>query len=285
MRAGRQARSGHGIGLRVPHYARLLDEGPGGVEWVEAITENFLGRGGRPFALLERVRRDAGVLLHGVSLSLGGVDPLNEPFLRDLRALADRVEAALVSDHLCFAGFQGRHGHDLWPLPFSQEAVDHVAGRIRRAQDLLGRQIAIENVSSYVAFRESAMPEWQFLAEVASRADCLILLDVNNVVVNAANFGFDPLEYARGVPAGRVAQIHLAGYQDRGAYLFDDHGGPVQDPVWALYREVVRRVGPVPTIIEWDQNVPPLEALLAESGRARAVEADVLLRGAAAEAA
>jgi uncharacterized protein (UPF0276 family) len=281
----RPAGPGHGIGLRVPHYAQLLDEGISRAEWVEAVAENFVGRGGRPHALLERVRRDAGVLLHGVSLSLGGMDPLDEAYLRDLRALADRVEAALVSDHLCFAGAQGRHGHDLWPLPYSQEAIAHVAARIQRAQDLLGRRIAIENVSSYVAFRESAMPEWEFLAEIASRADCWILLDVNNVVVSATNFGFDPLEYVAGVPAARVAQLHLAGYQDRGAYLFDDHGGPVHERVWALYREVVRRVGRVPTIIEWDQNVPPLATLLEESARARAAEAEALApRGEAPEA-
>lgn len=277
----RPAGSGHGIGLRVPHYAQILDEGLPGAQWVEAVSENFVGRGGRPHALLDRVRRDAGVLLHGVSLSLGGMDPLNLTYLRELRALADRVEAALVSDHLCFAGAQGRYGHDLWPLPYSQEAIAHVASRIRQVQDLLGRRIAIENVSSYVAFRESALPEWEFLAEIASRADCLILLDVNNVVVSAKNFGFDPLDYVRGVPAERVAQLHLAGYQDRGAYLFDDHGGPVREQVWALYREVVRRVGQVPTIIEWDQNVPSLATLLEESARARAVEADAL-RGEAA---
>ncbi len=263
------------MGLRPRHYGRFLAERPA-VDLVEAVSENFMAPGGRPLAVLEKVRRDFPVLLHGVSLSIGSVDPLSAAYLSALRSLVRRVEPALVSDHLCWGTHGGRHLHDLLPLPFTEEALGHVVARVRAVQDALGRRILLENVSSYVAYRDSEMPEWEFLAEVARRSDCGILLDVNNVWVSARNHGFDPLDYLRGVPPERVLQIHLAGHSDRGRYLLDSHDHPVPGPVWDLYRDAVRLCGRVPAIVEWDDAVPELEVLIAESRRAAAVEAEVL---------
>ena len=266
---------GHGIGLRTKHFAQHL-AAPPPVDWVEAISENFMAPGGRPFAVLEKVRRDVPVVLHGVSLSIGSTDPLSERHLAGLADLVRRVEPAWISDHLCWGSHGGRYAHDLWPLPYTEEAIRHVVGRVQRVQEVLGRQILLENVSSYVAFRASEMPEWEFLAEVARRADCGILLDVNNVYVSARNHGFDPREYVAGVPADRVGQIHLAGHSDKGRYLLDTHDHEVSAAVWDLHRETVRRMGPVSTLIEWDDHIPPLERLVEESRRAEEIEAEVL---------
>jgi hypothetical protein len=266
---------GHGIGLRTKHFAEYL-AAPPPVDWVEAISENFMAPGGRPVAVLEKVRRDVPVVLHGVSLSIGSIDPLSESYLGDLAALARRVEPAWISDHLCWGSHGGRYAHDLWPLPYTEEALRHVVARVARVQEVLGRQILLENVSSYVAFRASEMPEWEFLSEVARRADCGILLDVNNVHVSARNHGFDPHAYLAGVPADRVGQLHLAGHSDKGRYLLDSHDHEVPAAVWDLYRETVRRVGAVSTLVEWDDHIPPLERLVEESRRAEAIEAEVL---------
>lgn len=266
---------GHGVGLRPRHYGRFLSERPA-VDFVEAVSENFMAPGGRPLAVLEKVRGDVPVLLHGVSLSIGSVDPLSAAYLSALSTLVRRIEPALVSDHLCWGTHGGRYVHDLLPLPCTEEALGHVVARVRAVQEALGRRILLENVSSYVAYRDSEMPEWEFLSEVARRSDCGILLDVNNVYVSARNHGFDPLDYLRGVPPGRVLQLHLAGHSDRGRYLLDTHDHPVPDAVWDLYREVLRLCGPVPAIVEWDDDVPELEVLVAESRRAAAVEAEVL---------
>lgn len=266
---------GHGVGLRTRHFARYL-AAPPPVDWVEAISENFMSPGGRPLAVLEKVRRDVPVVLHGVSLSIGSTDPLSERYLAELADLARRVEPAWISDHLCWGSHGGRYAHDLWPLPYTEEALRHVVARVARVQEALGRQILLENVSSYVAFRASEMPEWEFLSEVASRADCGILLDVNNVFVSARNHGFDPHAYLEAVPADRVGQIHLAGHSDKGRYLLDSHDHEVPAAVWDLYRETVRRLGAVSTLVEWDDRVPPLERLVEESRRARAIEAEAL---------
>jgi uncharacterized protein (UPF0276 family) len=271
---------GHGIGLRSQHYSRFLDERPR-TDWVEAISENHFAPGGRPNAVLEKVRRDVPVVLHGVSLAVGSVDELNREHLRKLRALVDRIEPAYVSDHLCWGRHGGRYAHDLLPLPFTEEALRLVVSRVREVQDALGRQILLENVSSYVQFADSQLAEWEFLARVAEDADCGILLDVNNIYVSARNHGFDALEYLRGVPESRVAQFHLAGHQDKGAYLLDTHDAPVADVVWELYRAAVRRFGRVPALVEWDDHIPPLEEVLAQSERARAVEAEILQERAA----
>ena len=268
---------GHGIGLRPRHFSRLLAERPP-VEWMEAVSENYLAKGGRPVAALEKVRRDVPVALHGVSLSIGSVDPLDRPYLEALRALADRIQPVIVSDHLCWGSHGGRYVHDLWPLPLTEEALAHVVERVELVQEVLGRQILLENVSSYLAFREPEMTEWEFLGEIARRADCGILLDVNNIYVSAHNHGFSAADYLKGVPADRVAQFHLAGHSDKGTYLFDSHDARVPEAVWDLYRMAVDRFGPVPSLIEWDDNIPELEVLVGESRRAASIEAEVLRR-------
>ena len=257
-----------GFGLRVQHYDSILRDGVR-ADLVEATSENFMGRGGRAFDVLERVRKDTPIALHGVSLSIGGLDPLSPSYLRELRELATRIAALSVSDHLCFGTFGGHYAHDLWPLPYTEEALLHVVERVRRVQDALGRQLLLENVSSYVEYRASALSEWEFLSEVVTRADAAILLDVNNVFVSAANHGFSAIEYIRGVPAERVRQIHLAGHSQAAGYLLDDHGSPVTEPVWQLYEDAIDRFGPVPTIIEWDERVPELARLEAEAERAQ----------------
>src|SRR3990167_4547356 len=213
--------------------------------------------GGRPLRVLEAVRRRYPVALHGVSLSIGSADPLDPAYLERLKALADRIDPAIVSDHLCWTGVEGGQLHDLLPLPFTEEAIRHVAGRVERVQESLGRRILLENVSAYVTYRHSTMPEWEFLAAVAERSGCGILLDLNNVYVNAYNHQFDPFEYLRRIPGGLVGQFHLAGHTDMGGYLFDTHSRPVIDQVWALYREALTRWGPVTTLIEWDEDIPP----------------------------
>jgi uncharacterized protein (UPF0276 family) len=263
---------GHGIGLRTQHYARFLEERPD-VDWLELVSENFLVAGGRPLAVLETVRRDYPVALHGVSLAIGSTDALNETYLRELSRLVDRVEPAIVSDHLCWGGNGGHYAHDLLPLPYTEEALDHVVSRIAHVQERLGRRMLLENVSSYVTFHSSRLTEWDFLAEVARRSGCGLLLDVNNIYVSARNHGFDPEAYLAGVPVESVGQFHLAGHTDYGTHVIDTHEGRVRDEVWALYADAVRRFPGTPTLIEWDQAVPPLEEVLAESSRAREVEA------------
>ncbi len=263
--------TGCGIGLRKEHHERVLDERPD-VPFYEVISENFMVAGGRPLHVLDRVRRDTPVALHGVSMNLGSADPLDAAYLARLGALVDRVEPAIVSDHLCWTGLAGLNSHDLLPLPFTEEAVRHVAGKIRRAQDVLGRRILVENVSSYVSFRSSEMGEGEFLAAVAREADCRLLLDVNNLWVNARNHGFDAVEALAAIPRDRVGQFHLAGHEDHGDVVIDTHDRPVRDEVWALYRRAVRRFGAQPTLIEWDANVPDLDVLVGEARLAGVIQ-------------
>ena len=259
-----------GLGLRVPHYGALVTRGVR-ADFAEATSENFIGRGGRAFSVLERVRQDVPVALHGVSLSIGGTDPLRDDYLAGLGELAQRIDALSISDHLCFGTFGGHYAHDLWPLPYTEEALDHVVERVRRVQDRLKRQLLLENVSSYVEYRASTMSEWEFLSEVVTRADAGILLDVNNVFVSAHNHGFSAREYLAGLPRARVRQIHLAGHSDGGGFLLDNHGSPVSEPVWRLYEHAMAHFGAVPTIVEWDERVPALAELEAEAERARVV--------------
>jgi uncharacterized protein len=261
-------RLGYGVGLRAEHYEHVLAERPA-VDWFEALTENYLDTGGRPLHVLEDVRRDYPVVLHGVALSIGGTDPLDRAYLRSLRGLIDRVAPALITDHLCWTGVDNRSLHDLLPLPYTEEALHHVAARLRDVQDALGRRIALENPSTYVAFGHSTMSEWQFLAALAEEADCGILLDVNNVYVSARNLGFDPHAYLAGIPAERVPYIHLAGFSDLGSFLFDTHDAPVHEDVWALYRHACTQIGARSTLIEWDAKLPPFARLQEESDRAR----------------
>jgi len=257
----------HGISLKATHYEELLQRnlGPG---WAEAITENFLGRGGRPLAVLERVRRDREIILHGVSMSLGGPDPFDPAYFRSLRELRSRIEAAFVGDHLSFGTFDGHFGHDLWPLPRTEEAVRHLAARIRQAQDMLEEQLVIENVSAYVDYAQSRLGEAEFMTLVLQEADAAMLLDVNNVFVSAHNLGFDAWSYIDAIPAERVRYFHLAGHSEMGPLLLDDHGSAVGDATWELYEYAVARIGGRPTIVEWDSNLPALDRLLAESEHA-----------------
>ncbi|MER2564785.1 MAG: DUF692 domain-containing protein [Myxococcaceae bacterium] len=266
---------GHGVGLRNRHYTAFLEEQPR-VDFVEAISENFMGLGGRPRAVLEKTRRDRPVVLHGVSLGIGSVEPLDEAYLKQWRGLIDEVQPALVSDHLCWGRAHGHYSHDLWPVPYTEECLRHVVERVGRVQEVLGRRILLENVSSYLEFRASELTEWEFLAEVARRADCGILLDVNNVYVSARNHGFDAMTYLDAIPVERVGQFHLAGHQDRGHLVIDTHEGQVCEAVWELYRHAVKRFGDVSCLIEWDEAVPELEVLLAESAKAKAIAEETL---------
>jgi uncharacterized protein (UPF0276 family) len=266
---------GHGIGLRPAHYPRLWD-GTACVDWFEVISENFMIAGGRPLAALERARAFAPVVLHGVSLSIGSTDPLDDAYLTMLRSLATRYEPAWVSDHLCWSSVGGHHAHDLLPLPYTEEALDHVVRRVEAVQERLGRQLLLENVSSYLTYTHSTISEWEFLGAVAERADCGLLLDVNNVYVSATNHGFAADAYLAGLPPDRIGQIHLAGHSDMGAYLFDTHDGPVIEAVWSLYRQAVQRFGRVSTLVEWDDRIPDLDVVCAEAERARAVEAEIV---------
>lgn len=257
--------AGFGLGLRSDHYGDLLgDERPQGVDWLEILTENYLVPGGPPLANLEKIRARYPVAMHGVSLSIGSSDPLDLDYLKQIKALADRIQPAIVSDHLCWTGYAGLNMHDLLPVPHTEEAIAHIVERVLRVQDALGRRIALENVSSYVDFSFSAVPEWEFLSAIAERADCDILLDVNNIYVSSYNHEFDPLAYLAAIPPARVRQFHLAGHENNGTHIVDTHNAPVIDPVWALYAEAVRRFGSVPAMIERDANIPPLDELLAE---------------------
>jgi uncharacterized protein (UPF0276 family) len=241
------------------------------VDWFEVISENYMVDGGKPLHYLHRIRERYPLVMHGVSLSIGGSDPLDRDYLRRLKQLAAAIEPAWVSDHLCWTGLGGHNLHDLLPLPYTEEAVGHVAERVARVQDFLGRRILLENVSSYVTYRHSAMTEWEFLAAVAERADCLILLDINNIHVSAVNHGFAPEDYLAGVPGERVRQFHLAGHTDHGGFLVDTHDHAVAAPVWDLYARALRCFGAVSTMIERDDRFPPFAELLDELAQARAI--------------
>jgi hypothetical protein len=266
---------GFGVGLRPAHYADVLEAHPP-VDWFEVISENFMVAGGRPLHTLERVRARYPIVLHGVSLSIGSSDPLNRDYLRRLADLARRIEPAWISDHLCWTGVGGHNAHDLLPLPYTEEALTHVVDRVRQVQDFLGRRILLENASTYLEFQQSVMPEWEFLSAVAERADCGILLDVNNIFVSAFNHGFSAEAYVRAVPAERVHQFHLAGYSDKERFLHDTHDHPVADAVWNLYALAVQRFGKISTLIEWDDRIPPFPDLHTEARRAQRIAEAVL---------
>ncbi len=259
-----------GIGLRPPHYREVLESRPD-VAWFEVHSENFFADGGKPHEILEQVRLHYPISLHGVGLSLGSTDALNIWHLDKLKGLIQRYEPGLVSEHLCWCSVGKRYLNDLLPLPYTEEALRHVVERIERVQDYLGRRILIENLSSYLQFTDSNIPEWEFLAAVARASGCAILLDVNNVYVNASNHGFDPRVYLDALPVSAVQEIHLAGYTDEGDCLIDTHSKPVADAVWQLYKHAVRRFGRVPTLIEWDIDIPPLGVLLGEALQAQRI--------------
>lgn len=261
---------GFGLGLRVDHYQTVLDKRPN-VDWFEVITENYLIPGGKPLHFLRRIREYYPMAMHGVSLSIGGTDPLNMDYLRQIKQLADELQPAWLSDHLCWTQQDGINTHDLMPLPYTEEALTHVVERVQRVQDFLGRRLLLENVSSYVTYTDSRLREWDFLAEIARRADCLILLDINNVYVSAYNHGFDPLDYLHAIPPERVQQFHLAGHSNLGGYIIDTHDHPVIDPVWQLYGRAITCFGDVATMIERDDHIPPFDDLFEELQTARRI--------------
>jgi len=269
-----------GIGLRAPHFEAVLEQLPD-VAWFEAHSENYFGletdgrMGGKPLHYLERIREHYPLSLHGVGLSLGSVDPLDRQHLKQLKNLIDVIEPGLVSEHLSWSSIDGRYFNDLLPLPYTEEALAHMVDRVSATQDLLGRQILIENASSYLEFSASTIPEWEFVVALAQQADCKLLLDVNNIYVNAMNHEFDPLLFLQSVPVERVSEIHLAGHTvktfDEGVLRIDTHDQRVCDAVWSLYGSAVSRFTDVPALIEWDSNLPPLAVLLEEAQRADAI--------------
>lgn len=261
-----------GIGLRAPHYQAILAQSPA-VSFLEVHSENFFGDGGQPLKYLARFREDYPISTHGVGLSLGSTDALDRVHLRKLKRLVDAIEPVLVSEHLCWVGVGGRCLNDLLPLPYTPEALDNVVSRIGETQDFLQRPILVENVSSYLQFIDSTIPEWEFIRDVARRAGCRILLDVNNIHVNAANHNFDAVAYLNAIEPGSVGEIHLAGFQDTGEVLIDTHGTAVCDDVWRLFDYAVARFGPVPTLVEWDTDIPALAILLAEAEKANHIVA------------
>ena len=262
------------IGLRGPHIDELMATTPR-LDWLEVHSENYFGDGGRALRQLERVRADYALSLHGVGLSLGSTDPLNQTHLTKLKRLAERIEPHSVSEHLCWSSIGGRFLNDLLPLPYNEAALVTVCRNISHAQDFLGRRLCVENVSSYIQFRDQALDEWDFLAEVARRCDCDILLDVNNIYVSAINHGFDPQHYLAAIPSARVAEIHLAGHErddERNGgddFLIDTHSRPVCDAVWSLYADALACFGPRPTLIEWDADLPALDVLISEAAKAQ----------------
>jgi uncharacterized protein (UPF0276 family) len=259
---------GFGVGLRTKHYDHILSSLPP-VDWFEILSENYMDTGGRPLHVLDRVAAHYPVVLHGVSMSIGSTDPIDFEYLRKLKNLALRINARWISDHLCWTGVAGLNVHDLLPMPYTDEALRHTAERVRIVQDFLERPIALENPSTYMEFRTSTWTECEFLAELAERADCGILLDVNNVYVSAFNHGFDPVGYVDTIPANRVVQIHLAGHTNKGTHILDTHSDYVVDPVWDLYRHVYQRMGGIATLLEWDADIPDFEVVHNEALKAR----------------
>jgi len=259
---------GFGVGLRSVHFAHILRHWPA-VDWFEVISENFIDSAGRPRYVLEQIAARYPVVMHGVSLSIGSTDPLDFDYLSKLKRLAREVNARWISDHLCWTGVAGRTSHDLLPLPLTEEALAHVAARVRTVQDFLERPLVLENPSSYVTFAASTMPEWEFLSRLTAETGCQLLLDVNNVYVSSRNHDFCPREYLRSIPHERVMQFHLAGHTDLGTHCIDTHDGRVVERVWELYREAVGLTGGAATLLEWDAKIPTFEEVHAEALRAR----------------
>ena len=259
---------GFGLGLRTEHYNQILESKPK-VDWFEALSENYMIPGGKPLDYLTKIRAEYPVVMHGVSLSIGSTAAIDVDYLRDLKKLADRIEPAWISDHLCWTGVHGQNIHDLLPLPYTEEAAKHVAERVKVVQHYLGRQILLENVSSYASYIDSSMTEWEFISQIAESADCLLLLDVNNIYVSSFNHNFDAKTFIDSVPKNRVQQIHLAGHQNNGDYIIDTHDAPVIDPVWDLYAYAIKRFGAISTMIERDDNMPELQELVQELQIAR----------------
>ena len=265
---------GFGLGLRPQHYSDILDGDPE-IDWFEVISENYMVPGGQPLRFLDRIRARYPIVMHGVSLSIASTTPFDTDYLRQLKAPAERTEPVFVSDHLAWTGVHGVNLHDLLPFPYTREALDHVVARVQHVQDYLKRPLAIENVSTYVQFRHSEMPEWEFISELTKRTGCWLVFDVNNVFVSAFNHEYDPYEFIAGIPADRVVQFHLAGREHNMTHIIDTHDALVCDEVWTLYKAALDRFGPVSTIIERDDNIPPLADMVEELGKARLLAAEV----------
>lgn len=270
--------SGFGLGLRKEHYNDFLDT-PQPVDWLEIISDNYMVSGGKPLAMLDNIRARYPMVMHGVSMSIGAVNGVNDTYLRKLKALADRVQPMWISDHLCWTGVHGRNMHDLLPLPFTEEALQVVTRNVEKAQEVLQRPLILENVSSYVEFEESRMTEWEFLSALSKSTGCKLLLDLNNIFVSAHNHGFSADEFINGVPIDSIAQFHLAGHQDNGDHLIDTHDHPVCDGVWDIYQQALAHFGFIPTMIERDDNVPALSELLSELDIARSIARNTLATG------
>jgi len=266
---------GFGLGLRTQHYEEILNGNPP-IDWFEVISENYMLPGGQPLRMLDRIRERYPVVMHGVSLSIASTAPPNFEYLRELRDLARRVEPKWISDHLCWTGVHGKNLHDLLPIPYTNEALDHVVSRVELVQDYLGRAIVLENVSTYVQFNNSEMTEWEFLGELSHRSGCWLLFDVNNVYVSAFNHGYDPHAFLQGIPADRVVQFHMAGHSHMGTHIIDTHDHPVCEDVWDLYVAALTRFGRVSTMIERDDNIPPLDELIIEVNRTREIAEKVV---------
>ena len=264
---------GFGLGLRTTHYKEIL-AAPQPIDWLEILSENYMVPGGRPLAMLDAIRADYPMAMHGVSMSIGTPQGPTMDYLRDLKKLIQRVQPLWVSDHICWTGVHGRNMHDLYPLPYTEETIAVLVQNIRRVQDVLGQRLVLENVSSYLSFDSDSMSEWDFVAAIAEQSDSLILLDVNNIYVSSVNHGFDPVTYLNAIPAHRVQQIHLAGHHDYGSHIIDTHDHPIVNAVWKLYEKALRRFGPVASMIERDDNIPPLAELIAELDMARAIARD-----------
>ena len=261
---------GFGLGLRAEHYQDILASNPP-IDWFEILTENYINIGGKPRNYLDQIAERYPVVMHGVSLSIGSTDTLDHAYLKSLKSLADQIKPKWISDHLCFTGINNLNMHDLLPLPYTQEAIKHIVERIKQVQDYLGQQILIENVSSYLSYKSSEINEWEFLNTIATEADCNILLDINNIYVSSFNHNFDPLEYIKGINPNKIYQMHLAGHTKYDNYIIDTHDSPIIPEVWSLYKNALEFTGLVSTMIERDDNIPPLAELITELDYARKI--------------
>jgi uncharacterized protein (UPF0276 family) len=267
---------GYGLGLRPDYYEEIVTQKPD-LDWLEIITENYLIPGGRPLYYLDKIRQNYPLVMHGVSLSIASSDALDVTYLNQVKALAERIEPVWISDHLCWTGVHGLNLHDLLPVPYTHQAINHVVSRIHQVQDFLARPILIENVSSYITYKQSEMTEWAFIAEITKKTGCFLLLDVNNVYVSSVNHQFNPMDYIKSMPADRIAQIHLAGHTNCGDYIIDTHDAPVIQPVWDLFAKAISYLGEVSTMIERDDNMPSLAELLAEVQQAKSIAKNACL--------
>ncbi len=261
---------GVGIGLRSPHYT-IIEQTKPAVPWFEVLIDNYLNKGGSARQHLHKIRQQYPITFHGVSMSIGSADPINRDYLLALKLARDEFEPVHISDHLCWSSINGQYSHDLLPLPYVEKTIQHVVDRIQQVQDFLQQQILIENVSSYLQYSISAMHEWEFLVEIVERADCYILLDINNIYVSAYNHSIDPVRYLEAIPAERIREMHLAGYEDQGTHLLDTHSQAVHPPVWQLYEQALQGFGPVPTLIEWDNDIPDFAVLQREANTANRI--------------